>query len=137
MTIKKILNPVDGSECSIKSTNYAIELAKSMDAEIILLYCSDRYPVNMGKFYAHFEYNHHPEDIVEPFIETLKHSDVKFSVKIVEGYPGSKIIEIAKLEKIDLIVMGSRGLTNFIGLIVGSVAHQIIHKSDCPVFITK
>ncbi|MCK5838129.1 MAG: universal stress protein, partial [Desulfobacula sp.] len=37
----------------------------------------------------------------------------------------------------DLIVMGSRGVTDFAGLFIGSVAHQVLHKSECPVFIAK
>ena len=56
---------------------------------------------------------------------------------LVEGAPGNKIPEVAKIEKIDLIIMGSRGVTAFAGLFLGSVAHQVLNKSDCPVFIVK
>lgn len=140
MNIKKILNPVDGSEHSIHSTRYAIELAKTLDAQIILLHCHARFPVVLAE--PHFqmavnEINKASEALVEPFIKILEQAEMNFDVRILEGSPGNKIPEVARIEKIDLIVMGSRGVTDFIGLLLGSVAHTVLQKSDCPVFITK
>lgn len=140
MNIKQILNPVDGSEHSIHSTRYAIDLAKLLDAKIILMHCHARFPIVLSEPYfqqAINEISKTSEELVEPFIKILEKADVKFDIRILEGTPGNKIPEVARIEKIDLIVMGSRGVTNFTGLLLGSVAHQVLHKSDCPVFITK
>ena len=140
MNIKQILNPVDGSEHSIRSTQYAIELAKLLDARIILMHCHARFPIVLAEPYfqkAINEINKASEELVEPFIEMLEKEEVKFDVRILEGTPGNRIPEVARIEKIDMIVMGSRGVTDFAGLFLGSVAHQVLHKSDCPVFITK
>ncbi|NOX33119.1 MAG: universal stress protein [Deltaproteobacteria bacterium] len=140
MNIKKILNPVDGSEHSTHSTRYAIELAGLMDAKIILLHCHARFPIVLAEPYfqqAVNEINKASEELVDPFISMLEQADVKFDVRILEGTPGNKIPEVVKIENIDLVVMGSRGVTDFAGLLLGSVAHMVIHKSDCPVFITK
>ena len=140
MEIKIILNPVDGSDHSIRSTEYAIKLAKLLDARIILLHCHARFPIVLAEPYfqqAINEINKASEELVEPFIKMLEQGEVKFDVRILEGAPGNKIPEVAKIEKIDLIVMGSRGITNFTGLFLGSVAHQVLHKSECPVFIAK
>ncbi len=140
MEIKTILNPVDGSDHSIRSTEYAIKLAKLLDARIVLLHCHARFPIVLAEPYfqqAINEINKASEELVEPFIKMLEQGEVKFDVRILEGAPGNKIPEVAKIEKIDLIVMGSRGITNFTGLFLGSVAHQVLHKSECPVFIAK
>lgn len=140
MKIKKILNPVDGSEHSINSTRYAIELARLFDAKIVLLHCHARFPIVLAEPYfqqALDEINKASEVLVEPFIKMLEKAKVKFDVRLLEGIPGNKIPELASIEKMDLIVMGSRGVTDFAGLFLGSVAHQVLHKSDCPVFITK
>ncbi|WP_299978338.1 universal stress protein [Desulfobacula sp.] len=140
MEIKTILNPVDGSDHSIRSTEYAIKLAKLLDAEIILLHCHARFPIVLAEPYfqqAINEINKASEELVEPFITMLEQGEVKFDVRILEGTPGNIITDVSKIEKIDLIVMGSRGVTNFTGLFLGSVAHQVLHKSDCPVFIAK
>ncbi len=83
------------------------------------------------------EINEASEELVEPFIKILEQAKMKFDVRILEGPPGNKIPEVARIEKIDLIVMGSRDITDFSGLLLGSVTHTVLHKSDCPVFITK
>lgn len=140
MKIKKILNPIDGSEHSIRATEYAIELARLLDAEIILLHCHARFPIVLAEPYfqqAINEINKASEELVDPFVEILEKGEVKFEVRILEGTPGNRIPDVAKNEKIDLIVMGSRGVTDFAGLFLGSVAHQVLHKSECPVFIAK
>ncbi len=140
MNIKKILNPVDGSEHSIQSTHYAVELAKLLNAKIILMHCHARFPIVLSEPYfqqAVNELSKGSEELVEPFIKILEKCEVEFDVRILEGAPGNKIPEVARIEKIDLIVMGSRGVTDFTGLLIGSVAHQVLNKSDCPVFITK
>ncbi|HGY11904.1 MAG: universal stress protein [Deltaproteobacteria bacterium] len=140
MNIKTIMNPIDGSNHSIRSTEYAIKLAKLLDAKIILLHCHARFPIVLAEPYfqqAIDEINEASEELVAPFIEMLEQGDVKYEVRILEGAPGNKIPEVVKIEKIDLLVMGSRGVTDFAGLFLGSVAHQVLHKSDCPVFITK
>jgi nucleotide-binding universal stress UspA family protein len=140
MNIKKILNPIDGSDHSVNSTRYAIELARLMDARIVLLHCHDRFPIVLAEPYfqqAVNEINQSSEGLIEPFIKMLEQGDVRFDTRIIEGTPGNKIPEIARIEKIDLIVMGSRGVTDFAGLFLGSVAHQVLHKSEVPVFITK
>ncbi len=52
---------------------------------------------------------------------------------IVEiGKPAECILEAAKREHVDAIVMGSHGYSDLKGLFVGSVSHQVAHAADCP-----
>ena len=140
MNIQSILNPVDGSDYSIRSTRYAIDLAKLLDARIILMHCHARFPIVLAEPYfqkAIDEINKTSETLIQPFIDLLEQGGVAFDVRILEGAPGNQIPEVIRIEKIDLVVMGSRGVTDFSGLLLGSVAHQVLHKATCPVFITK
>lgn len=140
MNIKKILNPVDGSDHSKNSTQYAIELSKLLDAELVLLHCHAKFPIVLAEPYyqdAINDINKVSETLVKPYVEMLEQAEVDFQVRILEGAPGIQIPDVARIEKVDLIVMGSRGVTDFAGLFLGSVAHQVLHKSQCPVFITK
>ncbi|MDD9301848.1 MAG: universal stress protein [Desulfobacter sp.] len=140
MKFEKILNPVDGSDHSKNSTQYAIELARQFDSKIILLHCHNRFPVVLSEPYfqqAIDEIMRASETLIKPFEEILESAGVDYEVRILEGLPGSTIADVVRIEKIDLVVMGSRGVSDFEGLFLGSVAHQVLHKSDCPVFIAK
>lgn len=140
MEFKKILNPVDGSDHSVNATRYAIDLARQFDSKVILLHCHARFPVVLSEPYFQEAINEimkTSEELMSPFEKLLEESGVDYETRILEGTPGTNISNVARIEKIDLIVMGSRGVTDFEGLFLGSVAHQVLHKADCPVFITK
>lgn len=140
MAFNTILNPVDGSEHSRNATRHAITLAEKFNSKIILLHCHNRFPVVLSEPYFQQAINEimkASETLVQPFEEMLQEAEVDFEVRILEGLPGSTIAEVVHIEKIDLVVMGSRGVSDFEGLFLGSVAHQVLHKSDCPVFIVK
>jgi nucleotide-binding universal stress UspA family protein len=50
---------------------------------------------------------------------------------IGDGSPATTILERAKLDEFDLIVLGSRGLSDFKGLLIGSVSHKVSHLAEC------
>ena len=140
MTFEKILNPVDGSDHSRNATRHAITLARQFNSKIILLHCHNRFPVILSEPYFQQAINEimkASETLVQPYEQMLEESGVNYEVRILEGLPGSTIADVVRIEKIDLVVMGSRGVSDFEGLFLGSVAHQVLHKSDCPVFIVK
>jgi nucleotide-binding universal stress UspA family protein len=131
---------VDGSEHSKRATQYSIELAKQFDSKIILLHCHAKFPVVLAE--PHFqnainEIMKNSEELIKPFEDLLEDSGVEYEIRILEGSPANNIDTVVNVEKIDLIVMGSRGVGNFEGLFLGSVAHQVLHKVQCPVFIIK
>ena len=51
MEISKILVPVDGSEFSMRAIDYAVDMAKLMDCEILLIHCHKPYPAILGEPY--------------------------------------------------------------------------------------
>ncbi len=135
-----ILNPVDGSSHSESSTRYAIAVAKKFDSKIILLHCHSNYPAILAEPYfqqAIDKIIKDSEELVKPFEDMLKNEGVDFETRILEGPPDEMIADAVRIEKADLIVMGSRGMTNFKGLLLGSVAHKVLHRAEVPVFISK
>ncbi|NDY72057.1 universal stress protein [Desulfobacter hydrogenophilus] len=140
MKFKKILNPVDGSEHSMRATQYSIELAKQFDSKIILLHCHARFPIVLAEPQFQNVLNEimkNSEELIKPFEDLLEESGVEYEIRILEGSPAKNIDTVVNVEKINLIVMGSRGVGNIEGLFLGSVAHQVLHKVQCPVFIIK
>lgn len=58
-------------------------------------------------------------------------------IRIVDGAPAETILSTAETEKADMIVMGSRGLGNLAGLLMGSVSHKVSHLSPCTCVTVK
>ncbi len=59
------------------------------------------------------------------------------TTQILDGAPAEKIIAIAEKEHADMIVMGSRGLGNLAGLLMGSISHKVSHLSSCTCVTVK
>ncbi len=47
------------------------------------------------------------------------------------GYPAQQILQYAKKQRIDIIVLGSRGLSDLKGLLLGSVSHRVTNLAEC------
>jgi nucleotide-binding universal stress UspA family protein len=57
--------------------------------------------------------------------------------RIVRGHPAEAIVQAAAREKADLIVMGSRGLTDVRAFLLGSVSRKVVMHAGCPVLLIK
>ena len=140
MMIKKILVAVDGSEHSMHAARYAAELAMQMDAEIILIHCHKPFPAILGEPYfqhAIDKINEEARKLLEPYVTLLKESNVTYADRVLDGSPAENITNAAVVEKVDLIVMGSRGLNDLEGLLLGSVTHRVLKTSPCPVLVIR
>lgn len=62
---------------------------------------------------------------------------LKVDTEIIEGEPGKAIASHAKQNGFGQIIMGTRGLSNLYGVIMGSVSHQVLHLAECPVLLVK
>lgn len=138
MDPRRVLLPVDGSEHATKAVDTAIDIAKRHKSELILLHCRKALPLYLGEPYfqaVHDRVMSHTEDMLTPYRQRLTDSGVAFSERIMEGAPAEAICRVATLEKCDLIVMGSRGMTDLTGLLLGSVTHRVLHSTPCPVMV--
>lgn len=140
MQYKKILLPVDGSEHSLHAAKHARGLARSMDSEIILLYCYGRMNLMLsggGREEVEKELLEKGHQVLEPYRNLLREGGVAFSEKVVEGGAREGIVATANAENADCIVMGSRGLSDMEGMVLGSVAHRVLQYAKCPVLVVR
>lgn len=115
---------VDGSELSIKALNQAIELAKKFSSEILV--------VNVFQNPAAEGLSH---EILEKAKKLLDEGDVKYETfSILSSNPPNAINKMAEEDRmVDLVVVGSRGVSEIRAYLLGSVSHKILH--DCPVSV--
>jgi len=58
-------------------------------------------------------------------------------IVVVHGVPFHEILETAKSQKVDLIVMGTHGRTGLQHILLGSVAEKVVRLAPCPVLIAR
>jgi len=61
----------------------------------------------------------------------------KVDTVMLEGDPAEAILNFAASRKVDMIVLGSRGLSDFKGLLLGSVSHKVSAQADCTCVTVK
>lgn len=131
---EKILLAVDGSEHSRKAAAAAGDLARKSSGEVRVLY------VHEEGLFSPIESRPEAQSMVDGVVEGLVADGVKASGEAVATRTGSvapTILEAARSFSADLIVMGTRGLSDFTGLLLGSVAHKVIHHADSPVLVVR
>ncbi len=137
---KRILLAIDGSEHSSVVLEKAIEYAKLLESRIILVYCHEKFPANLGEPYRDSQIAKilkESEELVAPFVQRLESANIPVEDRLMEEPAGKMIPEVAKIEKCDLIIIGSRGLSNLTNLIVGSVATRVLQTAPCPVLVVR
>jgi len=140
MKIEKILIPVDGSDTSMRAAEYATNLAELAGGEITLMHCHKPFPLRLGEPYFQRAINKVMEKsnlLMDPYKTMLKKKGIPFTDKIMEGPARESIIRVAEIEECDLIVMGSRGLSDLTGLVLGSVTHRVLRSAPCPVLVIR
>lgn len=146
MTIKRILVAVDGSGNSIKASKHAIDMAKKMDASLTVLYIFspatyiDLGYANVGKLRKiESTEKKHAQREVEKVKKKALEEDVTVKTDVLIKYTSvvKEILEYAESNKIDLIIMGSRGMTGIKKMLLGSVASRVVTYSQCPVLVVK
>jgi len=139
----KLLVPVDGSQNSTRSIGYLIQWLNRLaePADIHLLNVQPGLHGDVGMFLSHEQIRdyHHDEGIkaLNSAREQLDaaHADVKGIIHV--GDPAEVIVQFARDQHCDQIVMGTRGLGKFSILLLGSVASKVIQLAEIPVMLIK
>ncbi len=146
--IKNILVALDGSENAEHALDFALDLAEKYSANVLLIsvYHHVYYPISVDPTFSQTEFiadlDSQKAYYVKVLSEALKRANkekpkLKISTKLVEGRPADQIVENAKNENSDIIVMGSRGLGGIKEFLLGSVSDRVADHATCPVLIIK
>lgn len=153
---KTILVPLDGSEYSRRALDVAHRLAAAEEATLYLLNVPEWPPAKdlLGKSVGAREMGVSRGKIEQTGRQLLEHVEAaeKYGLGMLEqtkeklgiahlhtqnivrvGTPADVILEEAGRLGVDAIVMGSRGLSDLKGLLVGSVSHKVLHLAKCTV----
>lgn len=140
--IKRILIPFDFSETAELALEHAVFMAKLHKADILLLHVVESFSFAsaissaFGKSQSEFEskMESSAKDRLQNLTEKLHHdSGMSVSFKIDSGKIYKKIMSVAEEEKVDIIVMGTHGVSGFQEFLVGSNTYRVVMSAPCPV----
>lgn len=136
ITIKKIICPVDFSELSRKALQYANEFARLSDGKVFLVGVVENDPtIN----YSH-DLSKERTDEEQKLAQLIEEEDMAGIVAdyvIYEGFPEECILDYAKRQEADVIIMGSHGRRGLKRMLLGSVAEHVVRRAPCPVLVVK
>ncbi len=140
--IRRILVPVDGSENALRAVRFAIGLARERPGtELHLLNVQPPVGGTVAMFVnkADIRGYHRDEGMkaLAAAIELVKAAGVSVAHHIGVGQPGETVAAFAKELGCGQIVMGTRGLGAALGLLLGSVATDVIRHAVVPVTLVK
>lgn len=137
---RKILVAVDGSARAEEAARQGVALASLCQAEVLLFHCRRGVPEYLGEPYYQRMLDRiaaRVEELLEPHRRILREAGVPFEERVLEGDPARALCEVARVEGCDLIVLGTRGLSDLEGLFLGSVAHKVLVTAPCPVLAVR
>lgn len=137
----KILVPVDGSEYSLKAVESACDLVKSQPfSALILMSVGLELPeLEEGRYIAE-KMKAQAEVALTRATEVAASKDPHLKVDTIlatGSSPAEEIVAVAKDQKADLIVIGSRGLAGKTSSFLGSTASKVVTYSPCSVLVVK
>jgi len=146
-----ILVAVDGSEHAARALETAVDLAQRYEARLTLIHVAKSAPLRELhedllplEHLEKVEFSRHDllELVEHDVLDTAERRARDLGATRVEretrlGSPGDEIVDYAGEAGVDLIITGTRGLSNLPRLVLGSVSHRIIHLSEVPVMVVR
>lgn len=142
--IEHILFPTDGSDNSLSTLNYVIELATKLSAEVTVMHAFE-FPVytesiptlkletQMDLKSMENALKEQSNDFINQAAQKLEAEGVKVHRVISEKRAGRAIVETAQTSQCSLIVMSSSDASP----LMGSVGNYVLHEAPCPVMVIK
>jgi nucleotide-binding universal stress UspA family protein len=140
LNLKKILLPVDFSDCSQKALHYAISFARQFQAQLLLLHVLESvYPppellvVDSSALDSRVR-----EEAQRQLAAWAKEvPGIPLRTVIRSGNPHLEIVAAAQENNTDLIILGTHGRSGMAHLFLGSTAERVVRRAPCPVMVVR
>ena len=137
---EKLLVAVDHSASTERVLAAARGLASLSGGEVWVLHLRERevMPPRGGSYVT--ETSDEAQESVDAAVAELTQAGIKAHGEVkntLYGHAAREIVDDAKARDVGAIIMGSRGRSDLVGLVLGSTAHKVIHLTDRPVLIVR
>src|SRR5436189_570017 len=142
--VKRILVPLDFSGCSVFALRYAVNLAKGVDASLLLVHVASSLLTPPEMEYVHVDLRKFQAEIEKHAtakLTTIAQKEIPATVPatpiIRHGTPWEEITRAAKDRKADLIIIGTHGYKGLKHMFLGSTAEKVVRFAGCPVLVVR
>ncbi len=140
--LRTILCPLDFSTPSLEALDYAADIARQNDGQLILLHVVenpwvDLYGPKWQGFFAELEHALKWSKTKLDNTAQTRAADLTCETIAKRGNPYEEIIDVAKAREVDVIVMSTHGRTGLQRLSLGSVTEKVLRTSPCPVLAVR
>ncbi|MCA8964103.1 MAG: universal stress protein [Planctomycetes bacterium] len=141
--IRRILCPTDFSPTARHAIDYALEMARSFGAEIVLLHVIPDMGYPLRSFGTVSAFPNLREEIHKRGTEELAElqaqlgTDVKITTELRDGASHHAILDCAKDVGADMIIIGTHGHTGLKHMLLGSTAEKVVRSAECPVLTVR
>jgi len=135
---RKILLANDGSMDAGGAFYHALLLARRRDAKLHMLLIEDpREAIANSHPAGHIETGHRSAFIVATLERLARAAKVKFHADVVAGPTVEQVVQYAKQNQVDLLVVGTLTRPQSRGLLGGSLVAELVHRTPCAVLVVK
>ncbi len=141
---RKILLPIDSSDCSKVAASYALKVAELNNAELHVIHIVDETTASayaeqkkISRDQAFRQLVKEGKKMVEEVVREAAKKGLATKSYVRTGVVVEQIVQAAEEFGADLIVMGTHGRTGSSRMIVGSVAEKVIRHAPCPVLVIR
>lgn len=143
---ERILVTVDGSKHAMAALRLAVEMQQKLDSELFILCVYRHYSLLEASMSMApvSSVNESPDESMREYATSVVDNAKKFALEhgarhvrgfVKSGPPARTIVSFAKNKKVSLIMLGSRGLGDVEGYLLGSVSHKVTGMAGCPVMV--
>jgi nucleotide-binding universal stress UspA family protein len=140
----KILLPIDGSKSSLNAAKYVAKLAKNSRSPVNVTLVSVHDDIGLShvkQFVSKSVVDDYLREISEkelkPVQKILATAGIKHNMAIRRGHISEEIIALANKDKVDMIVMGAKGRSGLLDVLIGSVAQRVSSSAKQTVLLVK
>jgi len=139
--IKRVVVPVDFSSTMNKVVDYGVMVADKLGAEILFLHVINDFQ-GYDMMLVHPSFMSMTKDLEQKAEERMTHLVKDHQQRengvrghVVIGDAADEIIDYAKLEKADMIIIGTHGVKGLEKILIGSTADRVVKNAPCPVLV--
>ena len=139
-TARTLLLATDLADASASATDEALDLAGRLGARLLVVSVIDPGSLALpgGRFRARIgQVRERREQLAQALVERGRELGIEVTFLVWTGDPGDIIVEAARAEHADMVLVGSHGRGAVGRLFLGSVSEHVVRNAPCPVLVVR